>query len=82
MLVGLIAGTNFDIINTITRPTAGTGYTVTDASYEWTPIVSVGLGLEIYRMVFGMKYEMQRSRQIYAFRKMEHRLGLSVNLFI
>lgn len=82
LLVGLMTGTNFDIINTITRPAAGTGYTVTAASYEWTPIVSVGLGIEIYRMAVGVKYEMQRSRQIYAFRKMEHRLGLSANLFI
>lgn len=82
LLAGFVVGTNLDLINTISRPTAGTGYTPTASSYEWTPVVSVGLGIEIYRMVFGGKYEMQRSRQMYAYRHVEHRFGLAATLFL
>ena len=77
-----MAGVNLDLLNTISRPAAGTGYTVTAAAYEWTPQVAVGLGVEIYRMVFGLQYELQRSRQMYAYRRMEHRLGFAATLFL
>lgn len=82
LLAGFLAGVNLDLLNTVSRPAAGTGYTVTAASYEWTPQVAVGLGVEIYRMVFGLKYELQRSRQMYAYRRMEQRLGFAATLFL
>ena len=33
-------------------------------------------------MVFGLKYELQRSRQMYAYRRMEQRLGFAATLFL
>lgn len=82
LIAHVVTGTNFDIINTIKRPAAGTGYTPIATLYEWTPIVSTGIGVELYRIVVGLKYELQRSRQMYSYRQMEHRLGVVATLLL
>ncbi|WP_300711682.1 hypothetical protein [uncultured Brachyspira sp.] len=81
LVTGFYAGAFLDEINTIIRDKKGMGYPILNTFNEWTPSVSVGLGFEVYRFIIGVKYEYARSKQLYAYRKMESRVGLEANLF-
>ncbi|CRF34566.1 hypothetical protein BRSU_2103 [Brachyspira suanatina] len=82
LITGIHIGAYLDRINLINRTSGlGQGYHVTDRYEEWTPSIATGIGFEIYRFVIGVKYEYARSKQLYAYRKMESRIGLDASLF-
>ena len=81
LVTGVYAGAFLDEINTIIRDKKGDGYPALNSKNEWSPSVSVGIGFEIYRFIIGVKYEYLRSKQLYAYRKMESRIGLEASLF-
>ena len=81
LITGFYLGASYDRINTVLRRNNTDGYNIVNSYDKWFPSISVGIGIEIYRFVIGVKYEYMRSRQLYAYRKMENKLGLEVSLF-
>ena len=71
---------NLDEINTVKREY--NKYTIIDSYNEWTPSISVGIGFEIYRIIIGVKYEYARSKQLYAYRSMESKIGIEASLYL
>ena len=81
LITGVYIAGEYDEFNRIDRKAAGEGYNAIESIYKWSPSISVALGIEIYRFAIGVKYEYLRSRQLYAFRKMESKIGLEASLF-
>ncbi|WP_157143817.1 hypothetical protein [Brachyspira pilosicoli] len=81
LIAGFYVAGEYDEFNRIDRKATGEGYNAIESIYKWSPSVSVALGLEIYRFAIGIKYEYLRSRQLYAFKKMESKIGLEASLF-
>lgn len=77
---GVYLGVNLDQINTIKRTIDD--YIALRSYNEWTPSISVGAGVEIYRIIIGVKYQYERSEQLYAFKKMESKFGLEASLYL
>lgn len=77
---GIYLGANFDKINTVKRGI--NEYILLETYNEWTPAVSAGIGIEIYRIIIGVKYQYERSKQLYAFRKMENKIGFEASLYL
>ena len=78
-IAGIYLGANLDKINTIERGI--NKYTLLESYNEWTPSISIGAGFELYRIIIGIKYQYERSKQLYAYRKMESKLGLEASLY-
>ncbi len=82
LITGIHVGAYLDRINIVNRTQGhGQGYPVTHRYDEWTPSIATGIGFEVYRFVIGVKYEYARSKQLYAYKKMESRIGLDAGLF-
>ena len=81
LITGVYIAGEYDELNKINRKNAGEGYKAIESIYRWSPSISVALGIEIYRFTIAVKYEYLRSRQLYAFRKMESKIGLEASLF-
>ena len=81
LITGIYLGANYDRINTVERKNSTDGYNIISSYDKWFPSISIGIGIEIYRFVIGVKYEYMRSRQLYSYKKMENKLGLEVSLF-
>ena len=81
LITGFYLGASYDRINTVLRRSNTDGYNIVNSYDKWFPSISVGIGIEIYRFVIGVKYEYMRSRQLYSYKKMENKLGLEVSLF-
>lgn len=71
---------NLDEINTVKR--GYNSYTILDSYNEWTPSIAIGIGFEIYRITVGVKYEYARSKQLYAYRNMENKIGIEASLYL
>lgn len=82
LIAGLHLGANYDKIGNLIHYINGNTYEVKDAYYEWTPLISTGVGLGIHDWVMGLKFDYGRSRQIYAVEHMEMRLGFSAYLYL
>lgn len=81
LITGIYAALDYDKINFVYRAHNFKGYRITDSYNKCYPFVAVGIGIEVYRFTLGIKYEYNRSRQLYAYRKMESKLGLEATLF-
>ena len=81
LVTGVYVGAFLDEVNTIMRNKKGEGYPALNSYHEWTPSIATGIGFEVYRFIIGVKYEYARSKQLYAYRKMESRIGLEASLF-
>lgn len=80
-ITGLYIAADYDRINTIYRKENFKQYQILDTYDKFYPYISVGIGFEIYRFTVGMKYEFNRSRHLYAYKKMESKLGFEATLF-
>lgn len=81
-ITGIYVAANYDEINTVSRKKKGDGYTIIDSYSKFYPHISVGVGFEVYRIIFAFKYEYLRSRQLYSYKKMENKIGMEVSLFL
>ena len=79
LITGFYLGLDYDRINTVERTI--NGYNILDSYDKLYPSIVLGIGVEIYRFTIGLKYEYMRSRQLYAYRSMESKLGIEVTLF-
>ena len=80
-ITGFYLAADYDRINTIYRREYFKQYQILDTYDRFYPYISVGIGFEIYRFTVGMKYEFNRSRHLYAYKKMESKLGFEESLF-
>lgn len=78
-ITGIYLGVNLDELNMIKR--TADDYIPLESHNEWTPSISIGAGVELYRIIIGVKYQYERSKQLYAYRKMESKFGLEATLF-
>ena len=78
-ITGIYLGVNLDELNMIKR--TADDYIPLESHNEWTPSISIGAGVELYRIIIGVKYQYERSKQLYAYRKMESKLGLEASLY-
>lgn len=79
-ITGIYLDVNLDKINGIERGL--NQYILINTYNEWKPSVSVGAGIEIYRIILGLKYQYERSKQLYAYRKIEHKFGIEASLYL
>lgn len=79
LITGLYISADYDKINTVYREAKS--YRILESYNKLFPSIAVGIGFEIYRFTIGIKYEYYRSRQLYAYRKLESKLGAEVTLF-
>ena len=80
-IAGIYLAADYDRINTVNRIVDFREYEILDTLDKFYPCIAVGIGFEIYRFTVGMKYEFNRSRHLYAYRKMESKLGFEATLF-
>lgn len=78
-IAGIYLAANLDKINTMERDL--TGQRLISSYTEWTPSISVGTGIEIHRIIIGIKYQYERSKQLYAHKKIESKFGLEASLY-
>lgn len=81
-ITGIYLGLNHDLINNVSRYANGQKYYINDKHVEWIPEISVGVGFEIYRVIIGLKYDYGRSKQLYAYKTMESKIGLDISLYL
>ena len=81
LITGFYLGLDYDRINTVERTANPDGYKIINSYNKLYPSIALGIGVEIYRFTIGLKYEYMRSRQLYAYRSMENKLGVEVTLF-
>ncbi|WP_300758929.1 hypothetical protein [uncultured Brachyspira sp.] len=81
-ITGVYLGLNHDLINNVSRYANGQKYYINDKHVEWMPEISVGVGFEIYRIIIGLKYDYGRSKQLYAHKTMESKIGLDISLYL
>lgn len=81
LITGFYFGLDYDRINTVERTANPDGYKIIYSYDKLYPSIAFGIGVEIYRFTIGLKYEYMRSRQLYAYRSMENKLGVEVTLF-
>ena len=79
---GIYIAANYDLINDITRNINGQRYFINSSYKQWLPSISVGVGFEIYRVIIGLKYDYARSKQLYAHKTMESKIGLDISLYL
>ena len=79
---GIYVSANYDLINDVTRNVNGQRYFINSSYKQWLPSISVGVGFEIYRVIIGLKYDYSRSKQLYAHKKMESKIGLDISLYL
>ena len=79
-ITSLYLAANLDKINTIKR--GYNEYHLLDSYDKWTPSVALGIGFEIYKVVIGLKYEYARSKQLYAYRSMENKIGVEASVYL
>ena len=79
---GIYIAANYDLINDITRNVNGQRYFINSSYKQWLPSISVGVGFEIYRVIIGLKYDYSRSKQLYAHKTMESKIGLDISLYL
>ncbi|MEI0797334.1 hypothetical protein R4Q14_03260 [Brachyspira intermedia] len=73
---------NYYLINNVERNVNGQRYYISSSKKEWLPAISVGVGFEIYRIIIGLKYDYGRSKQLYAHKTVENKIGLEVSLYL
>ena len=81
-ITGLYLGLNYDKINDIVRNMDNGSYFIRDSYIRWSPVISVGLGIEIYRVIIGLKYDYAASKQLYSHKKMESKIGMDISLYL
>lgn len=81
-ITGIYLGLNHDLINNVSRYANGQKYYINDKHVEWIPEISVGVGFEIYRVIIGLKYDYGRSKQLYAYKTMESKIGLDISIYL
>ena len=81
-ITGLHFGLNHDKINDVIRNMDNGSYFIRDSYIRWSPVISVGLGIEIYRVIIGLKYDYAASKQLYSHKKMESKIGMDISLYL
>ena len=81
LITGFYLAADYDKINTIYRKENFKHYKILDTYNKWYPFIVFGIGFEIYRFTVGLKYEYNRSRQLYSYKKIESKLGFEATLF-
>ena len=82
LIAGLHLGGNYDKLGDLTHHIDTNTYSLSNVYYEFTPVISAGVGLGIHDWIIGFKFDYMRSRQIYAVEHMEMRMGLSACLYL
>ncbi|WP_300711904.1 hypothetical protein [uncultured Brachyspira sp.] len=81
-ITGVYLGMDYDLINSVIRYKNNQRYFINDKFTQWLPNISVAVGFEIYRVIIGIKYDYARSKQLYAYRKMESKIGFDISLYL
>ncbi len=72
LIVGIYYGASYDEIkDSVTQA----------AARDWYHTVSTGFGIEIDRMIFGLRYINMRSRHVFSYQVREERIGFETTLF-
>lgn len=82
VIAGIHLGFNYDRLNSVTHVLEGNKYICNGSTYEFSPIISAGIGFGIYDWVMGLKFDYGRSKQVYAYEHMEAKIGFSAYRFI
>lgn len=82
LISGIYLGIKHDLINDIERYSNNKGYYIKNHYTQWVPSISVGIGIEIYRMIIGLKYDYHRSKQLYSHKNMENKIGLDISIYL
>lgn len=80
VILGVYFAGEYERFNTLSKDINDDGSSsetieVLDSYNKWSPLVSVGIGIEFDRVTYGIKYIRKRSRQLHAHTVFEQRIG-------